>query len=331
MSKAPKDGGFIKLWRAYGESRIWRKPPIYSRIFTWILMEATHEPKPNLPPGIVATNIGALSEGVAWYENRKKVKPHKQMVSRVLEWLVAEEMIQMRPGLRDAAKTALVTELVTVTLVISVCNWRVYQGGQGGLVTGLVTDTKNKKERENCARALEDSEKQEDDYTALSPHAFWYLPDEKLLPPSAEFNAGQLLDHYRAEHKRTGFGNANSIHEVERAITLLHRHPDINLTPKEVRMVITQWLEARVIRRVTQLVCGTTQDTRQPYWRISLGYAKDNLNGRRKPETGKGRAGAPGRTGEAGRSAARPRGTAGDARAKKRKGALAHLATLNGA
>lgn len=104
---------------------------------------------------------------------------------------------------------------------------------------------------------------------------FHFLADAHLRPPAPDYDEEALTAQVQAIAKKHHFGNGNVPDEYRRAVKLLHRQRAIALSPADILGVFEQWAQERSLRRVKTLVTGTTRDGGVPYWRIYLGYHKD--------------------------------------------------------
>jgi hypothetical protein len=123
--------GWIKQWRREKESLIFKMPPLYYKVWRYLLMEANHEerviPVDGKPfkvlPGQKLTSVPKIAEANAYWENNKWVVPSNSTVRRVLEFLAENTMIAWQAW---TGKYSLVT----------VCNWETYQGHATAAWTG---------------------------------------------------------------------------------------------------------------------------------------------------------------------------------------------------
>lgn len=117
-------GGYILLSRKIIESEIWNKPPLYLKIWIYLLSKAQHQQYKGLKRGQLRTSIPEIMEECSWFVGFRKVKPTKDQVYNVLNWLrkVSES--------NDESNTN--TSMITTTkathgLVITIVNYNVYQ------------------------------------------------------------------------------------------------------------------------------------------------------------------------------------------------------------
>lgn len=133
--------GFSKTYRKVLISDVWKMPPIYHRVFQYLILKAKYriEEFPTrkgycifLQPGQLITSMDHIAEGVSWYEWGVEKKPNKKTIKDILTWLEGNSMVTV---VSNAHGT-----------FIEVVNWRYYHGGDEEKVTqsngSLVTQEK---------------------------------------------------------------------------------------------------------------------------------------------------------------------------------------------
>ena len=81
------EGGYILLSRKIIESEIWRKPPLYLKVWIWLLERAQHKEYKQLKRGQLFASISDIRTGVAWYVGYRKETPTKDQIFQILEWM----------------------------------------------------------------------------------------------------------------------------------------------------------------------------------------------------------------------------------------------------
>ncbi len=103
--------GWIKLHRKIIYSDIYAMPPLYLRVFERLLLEANHKDveipfkysgeditsKKLIKRGERQTSIRQICEWVGWYENGIWKNPNPKTIKEILDWLVANKMIEIYP------------------------------------------------------------------------------------------------------------------------------------------------------------------------------------------------------------------------------------------
>jgi predicted transcriptional regulator len=126
--------GFFGLWRKLFLSEIWKMPPVYLRVWLWILGDVQwkiYEAKTATQfviyvlPGQKITSLNDIANGVSWDEWGKEKVPNRKTISTVLEWLQNRGQINAESNNRHT--------------FISVVKWDTYQAQLQDKVTEKVT------------------------------------------------------------------------------------------------------------------------------------------------------------------------------------------------
>jgi hypothetical protein len=94
-------GGNFKIARKIYDSRLWLKPPLFLRVWIFILGKANHSD--NEKNGIVykrgelITTYDQIIKGVSYIENKKRIFPTIKQIRVILAWLESEKMILVNP------------------------------------------------------------------------------------------------------------------------------------------------------------------------------------------------------------------------------------------
>ena len=150
------EGGYIILSRKLIESEIWKKPPLYLKIWIYILTTAQHKQYKGLKRGQLTTSIPEIIEACSWYSGYRKIKPTKDQIYQIIEWLrkPCGSNDESNDGSNTGA-TMITTTRATQSMVINVVNYSVYQdsknygsndGSNDGHATGATTTQQYKQE-----------------------------------------------------------------------------------------------------------------------------------------------------------------------------------------
>jgi len=127
--------GFIKSWRREMESDIWIMPPLYHRVWHYLLQSVSWEkntfPTKNmfsihLNPGQGLFSISQIVDGVSWVERSVKKQPNKKTILDILRWLEFQGMIA-----RESNGSG---------TYISISNWCKYQSEEKPKVTESIPE-----------------------------------------------------------------------------------------------------------------------------------------------------------------------------------------------
>ncbi|MBO8183633.1 MAG: hypothetical protein H0Z28_12745 [Archaeoglobus sp.] len=124
--KEPKiPGGYILLSRKIIESEIWDKPPLYLKVWIWLLTQAQHTQYKGLKKGQLYTSIPEIQEAVSWHIGFRKEKPTKDQIYRVLEWL---RNPHRAPNDEKETNAIMITTMkATQGILIEISNFEYYQ------------------------------------------------------------------------------------------------------------------------------------------------------------------------------------------------------------
>jgi uncharacterized phage protein (TIGR02220 family) len=135
MNAAVIKGGYILLARNTINSAIWSKPPLYFKVWSFLLIKAQHDQFNGLQRGQIRTSIPEIIEGCAWYQGYRKVYPTKDQVFQIIEWLrkpcTDEESAYVNPTYPPARATTKATMIATTRatqgMIINIDNYEFYQ------------------------------------------------------------------------------------------------------------------------------------------------------------------------------------------------------------
>lgn len=117
--------GFIKKWRKEVGSDIWQMPPLYNRVWNFLLVYV--EWRPTIFPtqkrfgihvnsGQKITSLNNIADNVSWKEYGVTKTPNRKTIKKILEWLDFNEMISIESNRQGT--------------YISICNWGKYQSDE---------------------------------------------------------------------------------------------------------------------------------------------------------------------------------------------------------
>lgn len=141
MSEAKIQGGYIILARKLLRSEIMEKPPLYLKLFVWMLLQASHTEHGKLKRGQLFTSLEKMRKAMAWKIGYRAVMPTLKEIRCAYESLTKGKMIGITK--------------VTHGMVITILNydfyqdWKNYEGHDEGTVDGRILTKKGNKERNN--------------------------------------------------------------------------------------------------------------------------------------------------------------------------------------
>lgn len=112
--------GFILLARKMIDSDIFSKPPLYLKVWIYILSRAYHTESGGIKKGQFKTSIKEIQEACTFYVGYRKEVPTKKQIFSILEYL-------RNPYEGTTKGTMIATTKVTQGILISVLNYSIYQ------------------------------------------------------------------------------------------------------------------------------------------------------------------------------------------------------------
>lgn len=124
-------GGYIMLSRKIIESEIWDKPPLYLKVWIYILTKARHEETKDYERGELLISIPELQEACTHKIGFRKETPSKKQIFTILEWLRnPHEGVHDGNDEKDTKVTMIGTTKTTRGLIVKVHNYNVYQSSK---------------------------------------------------------------------------------------------------------------------------------------------------------------------------------------------------------
>ncbi|MCO4782717.1 MAG: hypothetical protein KC646_10375 [Candidatus Cloacimonetes bacterium] len=78
---------FIIVSRSIIESEIWDKPPLYIKVWLFLIIKAQHKDYKDLKRGQLRTSIREIQEGCSWHCGFRKETPTIKKIRYILDWL----------------------------------------------------------------------------------------------------------------------------------------------------------------------------------------------------------------------------------------------------
>lgn len=113
-------GGYILLSRKVIESEIMKKPPLYLKVWVWLLLNAQHKEFGGLARGQCRTSVQEISEAMSYRVGYRIEKPSYKEIRGIIEWL-------RRPYEGQHEGHMMGTTKVTHGIVCTICNYDIYQ------------------------------------------------------------------------------------------------------------------------------------------------------------------------------------------------------------
>lgn len=87
MSSPLIPGGCILIARKIIESEIWDKPPLYLKVWTYLLLKAQHSDYKGLRRGQLITSMPEIIEAVSWKVGARRERPTKDQIYQIIDWM----------------------------------------------------------------------------------------------------------------------------------------------------------------------------------------------------------------------------------------------------
>lgn len=124
MQKPLIPGGYINISRKIVESEIWNKPPMYVKVWLYLLVRAQHSEYKGLERGQLRTSIPEIIEACSWKVGYRTEKPTKKQVFAILDWL-RNPSDSNHEGNNESSMIE--TTKGTQGMLVTICNYNVYQ------------------------------------------------------------------------------------------------------------------------------------------------------------------------------------------------------------
>lgn len=117
-------GGYIIISRKIIESEIWDKPPLYTKVWLYLLTQAQHSDYKKLKRGQLFTSIPEIIEACSWKVGYRTEKPTKDQIYQIIDWL-RKGNERVHEG--ETKATMITTTKATQGLLINIENYDFYQ------------------------------------------------------------------------------------------------------------------------------------------------------------------------------------------------------------
>lgn len=116
--------GYILISKSILNSSVWDKPPLYIKVWLYLLSKAQYSDYGNLKRGQLYTSIPEIQRACSYMVGYRKVTPSRKEVWGVIDWL-------RKPHEEDTKGTRgvpmIVTTKVTHGLIVTICKYSDYQ------------------------------------------------------------------------------------------------------------------------------------------------------------------------------------------------------------
>lgn len=116
--------GYILESRGILDSEIWSKPPLYFKVWHYLLLNAKFKDYGNLKRGQLFTSLNEIREACSYHVGYRKVTPSKQEIHRIIDWLRSSHEDDTNVTTKEPM---IRTTKVTHGMVITIVNYSLYQ------------------------------------------------------------------------------------------------------------------------------------------------------------------------------------------------------------
>ena len=140
-------GGYMLVAKKIFNSELMKKPPLYSKLFLWMLGQAAFKDTKNLKRGEFVTTIAEMQEAMSHFVGYRKETPTVKQIRNIYEGLAKGYTIGTTKGTRGLKVTILNYEYYQNARNYEGHDERVH-GGHTKVITGGVTPIKEKEKKE---------------------------------------------------------------------------------------------------------------------------------------------------------------------------------------
>ena len=217
-------GGFILKARQSLESDLMDKPPLWSKLWDWMLLRAEWRDGKKLRRGQFHTTIDEMREAMSWHVGYRKVMPTKKEIRSAYEWFARKS------DEGNAKGTMIGITKGTRGMVITILNYEFYQDPKNyeGHDEGHdEKSTKGKLGAQDSKEVEEEKKKKESSLRSDSPDnsASAEPPEAKQFPPEYHefvegFAAYVAQEHGAKAPKITPALISSSLDTVEKLVRI---------------------------------------------------------------------------------------------------------------
>lgn len=193
-------GGYILLARKILESDLMAKPPLWTKLWIWMLCKATKKPHGGLKPGQFKTSIQDMREAMVYKVGYRKITPSAKEIRGAYEGLAKGTA----KGTANGAAISITK--VTHGMVITILNFEKYQNPknyEGHSAKGHEGHDEGQHEKSTKGHNNKQEEQEEESINTLSPEADapGSEKDSKSSPiPEKFLNVSRLFYEFVGKH-----------------------------------------------------------------------------------------------------------------------------------
>lgn len=183
--------GYILESRTILDSAIWDKPPLYFKVWHYLLLKAQHADYKGLKRGQLITSIPEIQEACSYHVGYRKITPSKKEIYGIVKFL------RNPYGGNDEGnneKNMIVTTKVTHGLLVTICNYNVYQDPknyEGNDEKSAKVTTKSSRRERQGNNINKNDKNDKNDKNNISP----LTPLIETLPVELQPNVWEFVEH----------------------------------------------------------------------------------------------------------------------------------------
>ena len=120
-------GGYVLVARQIIDSEIWQKPPLYLKVWIYLLTRAQYASYKGLEKGQLFVSIPELQKACAWKIGYRTELPTKDQIFRILEWM---RQVAVQTTNATTKLTMIATTKATQGMLVDINNYGLYQEAQ---------------------------------------------------------------------------------------------------------------------------------------------------------------------------------------------------------
>ena len=118
------EGGYLLLARAIADSYLMAKPPLYIKLWIWMLCKANFKDRDKLKRGQLVTSIKQMQQAMSYYIGYRKITPSRDEIRAAYGYFSGHHE---KGNEGHALPPAITITKTTRGMVITICNYSIYQ------------------------------------------------------------------------------------------------------------------------------------------------------------------------------------------------------------
>ena len=177
--------GYILESRRILESDIWSKPPMYFKVWHYLLLNAQYTEYRGMKRGQLFTSINDIREACAYYVGYRKVVPTKKEIWGIINWLRNPHEGDIE---RNDESTMIKTTKGTHGMLVTICNFNYYQNPSNyernteSVTKGTKKELRKERQGNNINKENKEREERKNNARACEGETPRGADDRKVIP-----------------------------------------------------------------------------------------------------------------------------------------------------